>query len=66
MRSHAGLSNVMACGLACHMLVCVCLLGSSLFVHAKPENLGCRETQLAFKIISYTLILRGDKIYWKD
>jgi len=61
MRSHNGLSNVLACGLACHMLVFVCLFGSNLFVHAKPEKL-----RLAFKIISYTLIFKGDTIYWKD
>jgi hypothetical protein len=30
--------TVMANGLACHLLVSVCLLGSNLNVHAKPEQ----------------------------
>jgi len=28
----------MAIGLACHMLVYVCLLGNNLYVYAKPEK----------------------------
>jgi hypothetical protein len=33
------LLNVLAHGLACHILVSVYLLGSNLNVHAKPEKL---------------------------
>jgi len=37
---YAGLQNVLAYGLACHMLVSVCWVGSNLNVHAKPEKMS--------------------------
>jgi hypothetical protein len=37
-RLYADLKNELADGLAGHMLVCVCLLVSSLNFHAKPEK----------------------------
>jgi hypothetical protein len=39
MQQYASLQNVPANGQACQMLVSVCLLGSDLTVHAKPEKL---------------------------
>lgn len=32
-------SKMTSNGLACHMVVCMCLLGSNLNVYAKPEEL---------------------------
>lgn len=44
--------NVLANGLASHMLACVCSLGSQLNVHAKPKKSGHQEIQLTFKSIT--------------
>ena len=43
MRPHADLQNTLTNGLACHMLMSVCLLDSKLIVHNKPENLTPSE-----------------------
>jgi hypothetical protein len=38
LRPHAGPLNAEVHGLACHMLVSMCLLVTNLKVHAKPEK----------------------------
>jgi hypothetical protein len=43
-RPHVSLSNVLANGRACHMLVSVPLLGKNLNIYAKLENFGHQRT----------------------
>jgi len=40
--------NVLGNGLAWHMLVCVCSLGSKLNVHAKPKKLMPSRDTIGF------------------
>jgi len=43
MMPHADLQNILMNGLACHMLISVCLFDSFLSVHSKPEKLRPSE-----------------------
>ena len=51
----AGLKNLLVNGLACYMLVSVCLCGSNLSNHKSSKNSGCQDVQLAFKSVSWQL-----------
>lgn len=54
-RSYAGLWSVLSNGLACHMLVSVCLLSSNLNVHTNQKNSDCHQMQVAFEFVSWRL-----------